>query len=94
MLKRLHYEETIDNFQQRQIKAQKEQWRGVLKRIIACIQYLAEHNDAFRGTSSKMYTKDSGKFLGLIEILSTFDTLMAEHLRRISRKEISDHYLG
>jgi ABC-type lipoprotein export system ATPase subunit len=38
--------------------------------------------------------KCNGKFLGLIEIISKYDTLMAEHLRRISGKEISDHYLG
>jgi hypothetical protein len=92
--KRLHYENTIDNFQQRQINAKKVHWRGVLNMIIACVQYLAEHNDAFRGTSSKVYTKNTGKFLGLIEIISKFGTLMAEYSRRISRKEILDHYLG
>jgi hypothetical protein len=41
-----------------------------------------------------VYTKNNGMFLGHIEMMSKFDTLMAEHLRRISRKEISDHYLG
>jgi hypothetical protein len=92
--KRLRYEKTIDNFQQRQINAEKQHSPGVLKSIIACVQYLAEHNDAFRDTSSKAYTKNRGKFLGLIEMISKFDTLMVEHLRRISRKEISDHYLG
>jgi hypothetical protein len=40
--KRLHYEKPIDNFRQRQINAEKEHWLGVLKRIIACFQYLAE----------------------------------------------------
>jgi hypothetical protein len=55
---------------------------------------LAEHNDAFRGASSKVCTKNNGNFLGLIEMVSKFDMLMAEYLRRISRKEISDHYLG
>lgn len=92
--KRLKYEKTIDQVQQRQINAEKEHWRGVLKRIIACIQFLAEHNDAFRGSSSKVFTKHNGKFLGLIEMISKFDVLMAEHLRRISANDISDHYLG
>jgi hypothetical protein len=27
-------------------------------------------------------------------MMSKSDTLMAEHLRRISRKEVSHHYLG
>jgi alanine-alpha-ketoisovalerate/valine-pyruvate aminotransferase len=65
-----------------------------MKRIIACVQYLEEHNDAFRGTGSTVYTKNNGKFLGLIEIISKFDALMVEHLRRTSRKEKIDNYLG
>jgi hypothetical protein len=91
---RLHHEKTIDNFQERQINAKKEDWHGVLKRIIACVQYLAEHNNDFRGTSSKVYIKNNGKILGFIQMISKFDTLLAEHLRRTSRKEMSDHYLG
>jgi hypothetical protein len=66
--KRLHDEKTIDNFQQRQINTEKEHCRGVLKMITAYVQYLAEHNDAFRGTSSKVYTKINGRFFGLIEM--------------------------
>jgi hypothetical protein len=82
--KRLHYEKSIDNFKQRQINAEKEHWRGVLKRIVACVQFLAEHKDAFRGTSSKVRTRNNGKFL--IEMISKSDALFAEHLRRICRK--------
>lgn len=92
--KRLKTEQTIDNVTQRQINAEKEHWRGVLKRIIFAIQYLAKHNDALRGSSDKIFTKNNGKFLGLIEMISKFDVLIAEHLRRIGTKEISDHYLG
>lgn len=91
---RLCHEKTIDQVQQRQINAEKEHWHGVLKRIIACVQFLAEHNDAFRSSSSKLFTKNNDKFLGLIEMISKFDVLMAEHLRRINTKDISDHYLG
>jgi hypothetical protein len=40
-----------------------------------------------------VYTKNHGKLLDLIEMFSEFDTIMAENLRRTSRKEISDHYL-
>jgi hypothetical protein len=88
--KKLHYE-TTNNFQQRQINAEKEYCHGVLKRIVACIQYLAKQNNAFRGTSSKVYTINNGKLIALIIIISEFDMLMAEYLRQISRKGISDH---
>jgi hypothetical protein len=48
----------------------------------------------FEVPAVKFTPKKNGRFLGLIEMISKFDTLMAEHLRRISRKAISDHYLG
>jgi hypothetical protein len=43
-----------------------------MKRFIACVQYLAEHNDAFQGTSSEVYTNNNGKFLGVTEITLKF----------------------
>ncbi|KAF2903646.1 hypothetical protein ILUMI_02553 [Ignelater luminosus] len=44
--------------------------RGVLKRIIPCIQFLAKHNDALRGSNCTLYTKNNGKFLGLVEMIA------------------------
>lgn len=38
---------SIDNFSQSHINDKNEHWHGVLKLIIACIQYLAEHVYAF-----------------------------------------------
>ncbi|GJQ69460.1 hypothetical protein Trydic_g6568 [Trypoxylus dichotomus] len=53
----------------------------------------AQHNIAFRGSNSKLYEPNNGNFLGLIEMISTFDPVMQEHLRRIRSSEIYDHYL-
>ncbi|XP_050546121.1 zinc finger MYM-type protein 1-like [Daktulosphaira vitifoliae] len=63
----------IDNDIQRNVNIEKERWRNNLKRIIACIEFLAEHNDAFRGTSSKLYTANNGPRIQneLINIIAT-----------------------
>jgi hypothetical protein len=92
--KSLECNTTIDANFQNNINSEKERWRDVLKRIISCIQFLAENNDSFRGKNSKLYTKNNGKLLGLIQIIAKFDPIMAEHLRKISSNEIHDHYLG
>ncbi|XP_050062995.1 zinc finger MYM-type protein 1-like [Aphis gossypii] len=85
---------TLDNELQKEIQTEKDRWRTVLKRIIACIIYLARQNDAFRGKNCTIYTKSNGKFLKLIEMIASFDNPMAEHLRNIKNKEIHQHYLG
>ncbi|XP_025208235.1 uncharacterized protein LOC112603731 [Melanaphis sacchari] len=76
------------------IEKEKLHWRSVLKRILAAIHFLAQHNDSFRGSSDKLYTEKNGKFLGLIEMMEKFDPIISEHVRRIKCKETFDHYLG
>ncbi|XP_001943532.2 zinc finger MYM-type protein 1-like [Acyrthosiphon pisum] len=85
---------TLDCELQKEIQTEKGRWRTVLKRIIACIIYLAQQNDAFRGQNCTIYTEQNGKFLKLIEMIAIFDNPMAEHLRKIKNKEIHQHYLG
>lgn len=92
--KRLDCEATLDATEQRLINAEIQHWRSVLKRIIICIQYLAKHNEALRGSSSTIYTNNNGKFLGLVEKISQFDIVMLDHLTRIKNKQTNDHYLG
>ena len=36
----------------------------------------------------------NGNFLGLVQLLGKFDPVMQEHIRRIKKDEIHDHYLG
>lgn len=49
---------------------------------------------AFRGSSDKLYTRNNGKFLGLVELLGKFDPIMEEHLKLATTGGISDHYCG
>ena len=71
----------IDIMMLEHIKKEKLHWRGVLTRILAVVQYLSEHNIAFRGKTEKLYSRDNGNFLGLIQMLVTFDPVMEEHVR-------------
>lgn len=65
-----------------QIQTETEWWQEVYKYIVAIILYLAEHNIAFRGSSSKVFTKNNGNYLGLIEVIGQFDGVISDHLRR------------
>ncbi|XP_071057042.1 uncharacterized protein [Onthophagus taurus] len=91
---RLAEASTIDKQHMKLINKEKEHWREVLKRIVSGIKYLAQHNITFRGSNSKLYEPNNCNFLGLIEMMATFDPVMQEHLRRIRSSEIHDHYLG
>lgn len=63
-------------------------------RIISAIKFLTKNSLAFRGKSYTIFTKNNGNFLGLMEMLSEFDPVISEHVRRIINKETHDHYLG
>ena len=84
----------IDKDFDRIINAEKQHWRGVLERLLYIVQFLARSNLAFRGTNAKVFERNNGNFLGLVELIGKFDPVMREHLHRITSSEISDHYLG
>lgn len=85
---------TINDYHASQIQAEKWRWREVFKRLLAIVQFLAEHNLAFRGSVDRLAEPHNGNFLGLVQLLGKFDPVMQEHIRRIKNDEIHDHYLG
>jgi hypothetical protein len=87
---RLQKNQTIDKDAQRQFEKEKDHWRKVLFRLVCIVNFLAKHNLAFRGTSSKLYEDSNGTFLGLVEMLAEFNPVMQEHVRRITNNEL-DH---
>ncbi|KAL6516125.1 hypothetical protein OROGR_019430 [Orobanche gracilis] len=91
---RLSKNKTIDKESQMQFSKEKEHLRKVLSRIISIIKFLAKHDLALRGCNERLYEKSNGNFLGLIEMLAVFDSVVQEHVKRIQNKELHSHYLG
>lgn len=48
-----------------------------LNEFITFIEFLGEHNNVFRGTSSKLFTPNNGTFFGLKQMIAKFDKIMA-----------------
>ena len=94
MRRRLKKNETIDKVEQKQFEKERDHWKNVIFRIISIVKFLAKHNLAFRGSNERLYQKNNGNFLGLIEMLEVFDPFIKEHVRRITSEEIHIHYLG
>lgn len=91
---RISTDTTIDKTNLAIMEKEKKHWRDVLKRIVSVIHYLAKNNNAFRGQSDVLFTNNNGNFLGAIEMLSNFDPVIIEHVRRITNTETHVHYLG
>lgn len=89
---------TIDKNMQRYYDAEKKRWYQVIVRMISVIQFLAGQSLAFRGCSSRLYEKNNGNFLKLIETIGKFDNIMADHINRVQEsialKTHMPHYLG
>ncbi|CAH2220847.1 zinc finger MYM-type 1-like [Pelobates cultripes] len=84
----------IDQNYQNLMRGERQHWRSVMERLLNIVQFLAERNLAFRGSSDRLFTTNNGNFLGLVELLGKYDSVMAEHLRRVVSKETADHYCG
>jgi hypothetical protein len=56
------------------------------------VEFIAKHVLAFRGSTEKFYQNSNDNFLGLIEILAEFDSIVKEYIRRITNDNV--HCLG
>ena len=65
-----------------QIENEFEYWRNVLKRIISTTRLLAERGLSFRGSDERFGSSKNGNFLGIIELLSEYDTFLAAHVAK------------
>lgn len=91
--KRLETNQTIDAEQKKLLNREIDRWKEVMKRLVACVQFLAQQSLAFRGHTSKLYDRSNGNFLKLMEMLAKFDPVMTEHLNRATTTS-KRHYLS
>lgn len=85
---------TIDSRMKLGLNREINHWRDVLTRILIFVQFLGTQNLAFRGSSDTLYKEDNGNFLKLLEHISKFDLVLAEHLRRFQSNETQYSYLS
>ncbi|XP_071056482.1 zinc finger MYM-type protein 1-like [Onthophagus taurus] len=85
----------IDATAPRIINADTNHWYEVLLRIERIIKMLGKSCLAFQGTSDKLFEHNNDNFLKVVELLSEFDPIMEEDVRRVVKKEETKaHYLG
>lgn len=82
--RRLKDGKTIDNELQKAIQKEKNKWRHILTIVTRIILVCAKNNLALRGSSEKMYDKNCGIFLSLIELVSYYDSELLNHIKNIS----------
>ncbi|XP_022847547.1 uncharacterized protein LOC111370069 [Olea europaea var. sylvestris] len=85
---------TIDKSVELLIDTEREHWRHVLTRIIAIVKRLAKSTLPFRRDDERLHVENNDLFLLMIEMVSEFDPVMQEHLRRAKAREIQYTYLG
>lgn len=77
---------TIDSNILNQNRSEAEYWRKILTRIVAVIKFIGSRGLAFRGADQNFGSIYNGNFLGTLELLSQFDTLIASHIARYGNK--------
>ena len=70
----------------RQVNADCEYWREVLKRIAETVCYVSERSLPFRGSDEVIGSPTSGNYLGTLELLAMFDPFLAQHINDNANK--------
>uniref|UniRef100_H3B064 DUF4371 domain-containing protein n=1 Tax=Latimeria chalumnae TaxID=7897 RepID=H3B064_LATCH len=85
---RIKRHQGIDKKNQELINKEAKHWTNIPECLMSIILFLAEHNTTFQGSSECLFKTHNGNFLGLVQFLGKFDTVLQERLCD------SDHYCG
>lgn len=92
--KRIHMGVTIDCEFEKSIEKEKEKWRNILRIIIDVILFCSKNNLALRGTTEKIGDLNSGIFLQLIELISHYSPILAQHVQEVKQSNFSTSYFS
>ncbi|KAL4083660.1 hypothetical protein QTP88_028976 [Uroleucon formosanum] len=92
--KRIHMGVTIDCEFEKSIEKEKEKWRNILRIIIDVILFCSKNNLALRGTTEKIGDLNSGIFLQLIELISHYSPILAQHVQEVRQSNFCTSYFS
>lgn len=69
-----------------QFKTECDYWKKVLYRIVTVIKFISQRGLAFFGENEKFGSVQNGNFLGILELLSSFDSFLADHIKTYGNK--------
>ena len=89
----------IDNQFFQGLQTQKKKWRDLLKRILDVILFLGQRGLALQGDSNLIGDPSNGNFLGILELLSHYDSTLKEHIEHVRKsqaqgKRLQAYYLS
>lgn len=89
----------VDSQQQKIIQSEIEKNKALLERLLNVTLFLASRNLSFRGNTNRLDEPDNGNFLGLVELLAKYDTILHDHLQTVREnmqqgKKTPAHYLS
>ncbi|XP_065651062.1 uncharacterized protein LOC136079264 [Hydra vulgaris] len=92
--KNLNERKTLDSDLQRFINGEMKKWRDILKVIVDAILFCVKNNLALRGSTEVIGEQNSGIFLNLIELISHYYPLVAEHVASVKAKKTTTSYFS
>ncbi|XP_076806126.1 zinc finger MYM-type protein 1-like [Clavelina lepadiformis] len=72
----------VDYLAAKQVEEERCYWRQIVKRLIDVLIFLAKRGLAIRGADEIIGSPHNGNYLGIIELLAEYDTLLASHIRK------------
>lgn len=90
---------TINHLLNEQLTVEISKWRDILTRILVVILFLGERGLALRGDSHLIGDRSNGNFLGILELISHYDSVLHKHLEEVrgsqeNHKRLQVHYLS
>ena len=67
-------------------KSEVQYWQQVIRRMVSVVKFICVRGLAFRGKNEQIGSSNNGNYLGILELLSGYDTFLAEHISKHANK--------
>ena len=90
MEKSIQCDSTVDQYLLHNIRSKAAYWKQILHRILDGTLFLGERELAFRGDNQLIGDSGNGNFLGILELISHYDPILEEHLKKVKTSQNSN----